>query len=531
MSTSGRRGAARTSGRSPGFRLRQKRREQGITQAALAAQVGISASYLNLIEHAKRDVAGALLRRLADALGLELSELTGQEEVRLTQDLADVAADPGLRDLRLDEPGAHEIVARRPGWGQAIVRLHRRQQAAATLAESLAQRLAHDATLVQASHQLLTRMTSVRSFAEILREHTDLEAGRRDRYVGLIAEESARLGDVAKSLFDRLSDFGESVRATTPVEEVDDFVIGHANHFPELELRAEALGEHLRKSGTPLEEALVERLRNRHGVRVELRRARGEDAGGHSPVFDLERRTFRAPRGGPAPTRRFQLARAVFRLEEPSLIAGLVDDARLTSLAARERASGVLSSYGAGALLFPYEEFLAAARDCRYDLDRLSALFDASIEQVCHRLVTLRRPGAEGIPFGFLRVDPAGNISKRFSLPSLHLPRFGGVCPLWAVYRGFRSLGSLVAQRVRLPDGREFLFVARAFAKPARGFGMPTETYSVMIACDAIHASETVYGDAAGGDPRTALRSGINCHLCPRDDCPQRAFPQVVPEG
>src|SRR5690606_16175661 len=169
------------SGRRPvpsvGLRLRQRRLTHGITQAALASRVGISASYLNLIEHGKREVGGSLLRRLAEALGTEVAALTGQEEVALAEELAEFATDPALRDLVLEEAGAQEIVARQPGWARAMVRLRRHYSAAARLAETLSQRLAHDATLVQASHELLTRLTTVRSFAEILREHED-EIGR-----------------------------------------------------------------------------------------------------------------------------------------------------------------------------------------------------------------------------------------------------------------------------------------------------------------------------------------------------------------
>ncbi len=440
-------------------------------------------------------------------------------------DLTEISTDPLLRGLQIDSAGAQEIVGRQPGWGRAVVRLHRSYRRAATLTEGLTDRLAHDATLLQASHELLTRITSVRSFAEIIKEHPDIEPERRERFTALIAEESGKLGDIAKALFERLSDFGESGRPTTPAEEVDDFIIDRGNYFPEMEEVAAGIAARM-SAEAPDETALTDWLLRRHGVRVVPAKAQFIGEGpGRRGAFDQEARVLSVPVGLPPATRRFQLARLVFALEERDLPARLAEDSRLTSETARTRAVGALHSYGAGALLFPYEAFLQAADEARYDLDFLAARFAASFEQVCHRLVTLRRGGAEGVPFAFLRVDPAGNISKRFSLPGLRLPRYGGACPLWAIYRAPQTAGTTVTQRVRLTDGREFLFVARAISKPPAAFGSPGELFSVMIACESIYAERLVYG--AGRDP--IMETDVNCHLCPRPACPQRAHPQLQP--
>jgi predicted transcriptional regulator/transcriptional regulator with XRE-family HTH domain len=510
-----------------GFRLRQTRRELGMTQAALAAAVGISPSYLNLIEQGKRRIAGALLHRLADALDLDMDAITGAETSRLVQDLTEITADPLLGDLAIDPPGAQEIVGRQPAWGRAVVRLHRSYRQASMLSESLAERLAHDSDLLEASHELLTRMTSIRSFAEILREHPDIALPQRERFTALIAEESGKLGGIAKAVFDRLSEFGDSARPTTPAEEVDDLIIDRRSFFAELEDAADALAKTIGATGAP-SEAAIEALVEDHGIRIEtVEPIAPKRLGQRHGAFDPAARVFSLPAGLPTATRRFQLARLAFAVNQAAAVEKLVRDPRLTSDQARARATEALYSYGAGALVLPYDSFLSTAKTARYDLERLAALFGASMEQVCHRLVTLRRPGAEGIPFAFLRVDPAGNISKRFSLPTLRLPRYGGACPLWAVYRTQLTPGALVTQRVRLPDGREFLFIARLIAKPAPGFGTPGESFSVMIACDAGYADRIVYGEALRGGPGLTLEAGINCHLCPREGCAQRAFPQV----
>ncbi|MGQ9370139.1 helix-turn-helix domain-containing protein [Azospirillum sp. ST 5-10] len=512
-----------------GLRIRQHRRQRGVTQAALASRVGISASYLNLIEHGKREVAGSLLRRLAGALDLELEEVAGADAARLVQDLTEVTTEPLLRDLALDQAGINDLVGRRPEWGRAAVRLHRSYRRAATLAEALSDRLAHDSALIEASHELRTRIAAVRAFAEILHDHAEIEPERRARFVALMAGESGRLGDIAEALFHRLSERGETGRANTPAEDVDDFIIDHDNHFPDLEEQAEAIAAGLAAGpdgdGTA-EAALARWLAERHGVRVAI--------GDPGPIagpparrgrYDAETRVFHAARGLAQPTLRFALARLAFALAAAPVVAAHADDSRLRSEAARRRAVDALNSYGAGAVLFPYGPFRAAAEEARYDVDRLAGHFAASVEQICHRLVTLRRPGEEGVPFAFLRVDPAGNISKRFSLPVLRLPRFGGACPLWAVYTPPRNPAATAVQRVRLAEGPEFLFIARTIAKPPVGYGLPGETYGLMIGCETIHASRTVYGDAPAGP---AVETGINCHLCPREDCPQRAFPSTL---
>jgi predicted transcriptional regulator/DNA-binding XRE family transcriptional regulator len=504
--------------------LRQARRERGLTQAALAAKVGISPSYLNLIEHGKREVAGTLLIRLAGTLGLEIAEMTGVETTRLVHDLGEIAADPLLGGLGIGAEEASELVGRHPAWGRAMVKLHRSYRAASTLAQTLAERLSQDETLLQASHELLTRMTSVRSFAEILRDHPDVDGDRRARFTASIAEESAKLGLIAKALFDRLSEFGEAGPPTTPAEEVDDFIADRGNHFPELEAAAEAMAAQF-SDGRIGVAKLVERLR-RNGVRVAERREAGELL--RDQWFDAGEWMFRLTQGAAPASIRFEMARALFAVEQPALIERAVAAARLNSEEARRRAGRALCGYGAGALLMPYAEFRKAAEAYRYDIDRLGAIFAASFEQICHRLVTLRRPGDEGIPFAFLRIDPAGNISKRFGLPDLRLPRHGGVCPLWAVYKALEARGALVTQRARLSDRREFLFVARSVCRSPTAFGAPAATYSIMLGCEAAYVGRFIYGDGLSAAPGLTLETGVNCHLCPREACAQRAFPQVL---
>jgi predicted transcriptional regulator len=223
------------------------------------------------------------------------------------------------------------------------------------------------------------------------------------------------------------------------------------------------------------------------------------------------------------------MARHLVERELGDLLDAHIDDERLTSEAARTRGRRALANYGAGALLFPYHRFLEAAEDQRYDIERLGRQFDGSVEQIAHRLVTLRRPGAEGVPFAFLRADPAGNISKPFSIPGLRMPRFGGACPLWIIYNAFATPNRTVAQLATMPQGERYLFVAHCMQKQAAAFGSQATTYSIMLGCDASYGDRMVYGDGfVSGRDSLATPVGTNCRSCGRQNCRQRAHPSII---
>ena len=279
-----------------------------------------------------------------------------------------------------------------------------------------------------------------------------------------------------------MSEREQESRPSTPAGEVDDFIIDHNNYFPELEAEASQLFNQLQYSGQVDERALIERLADGCGLTVSF-----EHFASIPPVhrpelshYFLDEDAGRLVLNASLPhtTRRFQLARVLFARQCAELIGALATDKMLTSDEARDRAFHALARYGAGALLLPYDRFLEAAESLRYDVQILMTRFAASFEQTCHRLVTLRRPGASAVPFAFMRTDLAGNTSKRFSLPELRLPRHGSACPLWAVYRAFLTPDRITTQLARLPDDRRFLIVARSIAKEATSFGVPAQIYS-----------------------------------------------------
>ena len=236
-------------------------------------------------------------------------------------------------------------------------------------------------------------------------------------------------------------------------------------------------------------------------------------------------------------TRRFQLLLQVALLTQEKLIEATLDFARFQSDAARDIAKIGLANYFAGAALMPYTAFLQAAQDHRHDLERLATRFGASIEQVCHRLSTLQRPGAKGVPFFFVRVDQAGTITKRHSATRLQFARFGGACPLWNVHRAFETPGRFLRQLAETPDGVRYISLARDVSKRGGHFGAPVRRFAIALGCEVKHADALVYAEDLDLTLSQAYEPiGISCRICERTHCHQRSVPplerrlQVTPD-
>lgn len=488
-----------------GQRIRDTRKEKGLTQSSLATAVGISASYLNLIEHDKRLIGGALLGRIAQALDVGVARLSGDDDAPLAQNMLEIVRAHALDGI--EERHALQLVANTPEWARAVIDLHRKHQDATESVLALSDRLSQDTTLMELSHAVLNQITSIRSFAEILEGENELTHGETQRFSTIIAEQSDRLGSSARTMINLLSGpADDSPQFTAPEREVDDFIIRNNNHFPTLEAAAHDLHRTLFGDAEASEVVIVEELTRNHGFEVP---ARSHEVLPHSTV-------------------RFRRAKLLIELAFKDLLDALTADERLTTPEARVRARHALANYGASALLFPYEPFLEEAEAYRYDIERLSLRFRGSFEQIAHRLVTLRKPGAEGVPFSFLRADPAGNLSKPFSTQGLPMPRLGSACPLWAIYAAFASPDRTIAQLAEMPGGEQYLFIARRLSK---GDGIdsnkavqPMRVYSVMLGCDASYAERVVYADSMSASHRgSGIPVGFTCRSCSRANCRQRA--------
>ncbi|MDB5738522.1 MAG: Cro/Cl family transcriptional regulator [Sphingomonas bacterium] len=324
---------------------------------------------------------------------------------------------------------------------------------------------------------------------------------------------AARLGD----------DWTGEAPARMPYEQVRDYFYARRNHVAELDEAAETLAADAVLIPRQVDAGLARRLVDRHGVRI----VEGEGDQGQRRYDASTRVLHLAPRLRPG-QRAFQMATQLAFLEHGSLIERLSADAALTGEEARGLARIGLANYFAGAVLLPYGRYLAAAEAAHYDIERLGAQFGVGFETICHRLSTLQRPGAKGVPFFLVRVDRAGNISKRQSATDFHFSRVGGSCPLWNVYEAFSQPGRVLTQLASMPDGRAYLWIARTVRRQAPGYGEPGKSFAIGLGCDLQHAARLVYARGLDlADPAIATPIGAGCKVCNRPSCPQRAFPPI----
>ncbi|MGB7478888.1 MAG: helix-turn-helix domain-containing protein, partial [Burkholderiaceae bacterium] len=305
-----------------GFKIRDRRRALGITQAALSARLGISASYLNLIENNKRNIGGSLLKKIAGELGVAVDLFDGAAERRLVNDLAELSGESIFSPLQLAPAAAGDFASQHPQWAQALIMLHRAYHDRNEAVTALSDRLNQDPFLGDAIHSMLTNVAAIRSSSEILENIDELDANEQKRFLGIIAAESARLADVAQALaafFDRAR---SSTRSVTPVEEVDDFIQEKESHFPRLEQAAIDIRSATGIAPGHVESALIDYLRQRHAVAATIEPVL--DQGAASPHahahYDPERRQLVLLDTAPAATRRFELARLAAQLECGELI-------------------------------------------------------------------------------------------------------------------------------------------------------------------------------------------------------------------
>lgn len=432
-----------------GHAVRRVRRRAGLTQAAMAELLGISPSYLNLVERNQRPVSAALLVRLAEQLDFDPRAIAGGEPGGGAEAIRRRLADPLFADLEVDRGEVDEWLAAAPGGAEAFARA-----------------------------------------------------------------------------FDRVGGGGGGAGATAPD---DPFVLVRReierwrNHFPDLDAQAEALADELRLVAGDLYGALVERLRVKHGLPIRvlpvdvlpdvLRRL---DL--HARQLQLSERLDPAGRTFAAA---FQLALLEARGEMDALVRG----AALGDVTAERLFRRHLASYFAAAVMMPYGRFLRACEGSGYDLDLLRHRFGAGVEQVAHRLTTLQRVGARGLPFFMIRIDRAGQASKRYAGASGSvLVAADGRCPLWALHHAFDRPDRSAVQLVELEDGERWLTLTRGVTPQGRGPGDVRAEFAVGIGVAASQAATLAAArgiDLAG----RATPIGLGCRACLRADCPQRSAP------
>jgi len=445
-----------------GAKVRALRRQEGLSQVQLAERLAISPSYLNLIEANKRPLTANLLIQLANSFQVDLKTFAPDTDQRLAEDLMEAFGDPLFEALDLPAAEVRDLAQNGPALARAVFLLYQSYR----------------------------------------------EARRR-----------------METLSDQLSD-GQgfpSTSAPLPSEAAGDFIQRNMNYFPELELAAEALWREATLEQDLLYAGLVDAFKQR-GIQVRIHRA--DELPGILRRYDPDARLLSLSELLSPRSRTFQLAHQWALLALGGLLDQLTEDPLLTGPVARSMGRVALANYFAGAVLMPYGPFLRAARATRYDIELLFRRFQASFEQVCHRLTTLRQPGGEGVPFHFLRIDIAGNISKSFSASGIRFARYSGCCPRWNVHASFLTPGLIRTQISEMNDGRKYFCIARTLTKDNGNYRGQHAMQALGLGCEIGYARELVYADGLVLE-QAPVPIGVTCRLCDRADCEQRAFPPL----
>lgn len=448
-----------------GHKVRRFRMDTGLSQTEMAAQIGISPSYLNLIEHNQRPVTVPLLFKLGQTFEIDLKAFAEDDDQRLAAGLSEVFGDTLFEGQRVSDREIRELVGAAPAAAQGVLSLYQAYRQLWETAQALAHREGGDGGL-------------------------------------------------------------EASMTVAPVEEVRDFLQSESNYFDPMERLAEQVWESAALDRDALFAGLRDHIERDHGIGVRIMPV--EVMGDTLRRWDHHRRRILISEALLASGRVFNLAVQFVLITERDLLDDLVARAGLCGEEAHGLLRATLAAYFAGALMMPYAPFLKAAQELRYDVELLRRRFGASFEQVCHRLTTLQRPGARGVPFFFLRIDNAGNISKRLSGGGYHFARFGGTCPRLAVHDVFRTPGQIQTQVAALPDGTTLFLLARTLDVIGGGRDPLQPRYAIALGCEWKEAKHLVYAD--GHDPRrkpAATPAGVSCRVCERLDCTQRAHPPV----
>ncbi len=438
-----------------GPRLKRVRRDLGLTQANMAADLEISPSYVALMERNQRPVTADLLLKLAKTYRIDIAQLADDDGEDVAARLQALLKEPIFADIDLPALDIADIATSYPGFAEALIRLHT-------------------------------------AFGE---EQLEL-AQRRDVASGT----------------------GSEALAVDPVTEARNFLAARRNCFPALDDSAARLAEDVSDSNT-----MIERLKAKHRLRVRI--VDPEIMLGALRWHDVHREQVFISQLLEYSSRKFQLALQLALLEAGQEVESALAVGRFQSDTARRLARRALLTYWAAALLMPYRAFARAARKSRHDIEALAREFGASFEQVAHRLTTLQKPGEEGVPFFFIRIDRAGNVSKRLDGAGFPFARHGGGCPLWSVHHSFSTPRQIVPQKLELPDGQRFFSIARTVTAGGGTWHTPWAMRAVALACAEEYAPMLVYADGMETSEPTPI--GVACHLCHRPHCVARSAPPI----
>ncbi len=446
-----------------GPRVRRLRQSLALTQMQMAKELAISTSYLNLIERNQRPMSAKVLLRLLENYEIDLTQFSPDNDIQIVRELSQIMKNPTYQGAKISKLEIEDCVSASPDFARGFIALHNRVQ------DMVVQQSLRDDPLAD------------RDKVEILEE------------------------------------------GSGAVEAVRRFIHAERNYFDALDRAAEALADELNLADRQPNTALTDRLRSAHSVQVRIVPA--EILPGQFSYYNPHAKRLDLSENLPQSGRRFRIAYQLALLEHRELIAAQINKAAFPNAEAEDLARVSLANYFAAATLMPYGRFYKAAQDTAYDVERLTRRFDTSYEQTAHRLTTLQRKNMRGVPFFFIRVDMAGNISKRFSAGRFHFSRFGGACPLWNIHACFQTPGETIPQIIEMPDGVQYFSVARAVLRPEGAHGQPAQMIAIGLGCELKNAHHLVYArDKLDG---VATPIGVNCYLCERPACRHRAHAPI----
>jgi predicted transcriptional regulator/plasmid maintenance system antidote protein VapI len=453
-----------------GSKIKKERRSRVLSQSDLSKKLEISASYLNLLESGRRPITVPLLIKIGNELGISLKDLTVESNQRMLSDVMDVLSNEIFEDLDITNIETNEFISNNPNIAKALLTLNDSYK---SLREDMQNRL----------------------------EIMDVESAVKEK-------KSSRL----------------------PVEIVSDFLQENKNYFDTLERKAEELRDKIGMRLGPgigsTEIKFTSYLKSEYEIDVKIVPPEKDDKS--VKKFDKENKILYLSEMLTYTARNFHLAYQIAFQDAQTLIDKIIEDNKIYSEEVIPLLKISLMNYFAAALIMPYEDFLNSAKKYKYDVEILMHHYAASFEQITHRLTNLQRPNNKGVPFHFLKTDIAGNVSKRFSLSGIHIPRHGGSCPRWNVYIAFLSPGKIHPQISRMPDGKVYFCIARAYEKGIERHGMPRSFVSIGLGCDMQYAKELTYSEGMDLENKNLETPiGVSCRICPRVNCQQRAFPPI----
>lgn len=444
-----------------GPKLRVLRRELGLNQTRMAEELGVSPSYLNHLERNQRPLTAQMLLRLANVYDIDIRDFVASTQESTAKELAEILSDALVRDIGVAKDEVLEVAENYPGVSEAISRFYR-------------------------------ALTDLRRLPEQMTSGPGAAPG-----------------------------LGAPLHA--PLDWLRETIARAGNHFPELDAAGEALAPELGDDPASLQAAIRVRLKDRHGMGAQI--VREDVLAGTLRHYDMHRRRLLLNERLPASGRLFALAYQLCSQEMADAIAAQVARAAPPDEDSRRIATIAFTNHAAAALIMPYDRFRQAAEQSRHDLSLLRARFGVSMEQLAHRLTSLGRTGARGVPFFMAKIDRAGILSKRFEGEAWPFAKLGGTCPRWDAHDA-REPDKVQTQLIETIDGRRFLSFAVALRADgplgARGRSV------IAIGCEAKHGSRIVHADGIDVEGAAAVGVGPTCHLCERRACPDRALPPVT---